>query len=84
MKHIYWRPRGLSRIALVLIAVLSLASLAAVEIFQIKVKQPYYKEKMMASRLTREAFEMIKAERIRKKIEIDPDVDPTQSGLVGE
>jgi poly-gamma-glutamate system protein len=84
MKAIYWRPRGISPTALVLVAVLALMGLAAVELFQRKVKQPNYLEKLHASRLAREAFDVIKAERLRRGLAIDPETDPAQSGLIGE
>jgi poly-gamma-glutamate system protein len=83
MKKVYWRPRGVSRAALALIAVLAVAGLVSVEYFQIRTRQPYYSEKVEAAALAREAFEFIKDERPLKDIEIDPEADPTQSGLIG-
>lgn len=84
MKQIYWRPRGLSRTALLLIAILSLAGLASVEVFQVKVRQPLYREKILASRLALRAFETIKTERLRRRIKIDKEVDLSESGVLGE
>ena len=83
MKKIYWRPRGVSRAALTLIAVLAVAGLVSVEYFQIHTRQPHYREKVEAATLARDAFEFIKNERPLKDVEIDAESDPTGSGLIG-
>ncbi len=82
-RRIYWRPRGVSRTALVLIAVLSLVSMTAVEYYRVKKQQPYYKEKMSASRLARKAMDALKVAREKQKIAIDRDADPALTGLIG-
>jgi len=84
MKNIYWRPRGIPRTALVLIAILALSGLAAVEIFQTRQIQPHFREKIRASRLAYEAMTVLKQERINRRVPIDPDADPIESGMVGE
>jgi len=83
MKKIYWRPQGMSVTALVLICVFSVAGLLTVEIFQRKMKQPYYQEKVEAARLASEAMDFLKREKLRRGIIIDKDIDPLQSGLIG-
>lgn len=84
MIKIYWRPRQVSRTALILISLLSLGGFTAVEVFQIQSQQPFYQEKLAASRLTLAAFEALKTERTKRKHKIDLDSDPSGSGLVGE
>ena len=83
MKKVYWRPQSIPVVAFVLIALFSIAGLAVVEHFKILVKRPYYREKLEASRLALEAMELLKNERLRRGIPIDPDVDPAYSGLIG-
>jgi len=83
MKRLYWRPRKVSRKVLVVIAVMSILSLVAVESYRVEKKQPHYTKKIRASRLALKAFEAIKQERQRKRIAIDRNSDPTESGLIG-
>jgi len=81
---IYWRPKQVSRIALVAIAALSLCGFLAVERFKVQTKGRYYKEKMAASRLAADAFATLGRERQKQKHKPDPISDPTGSGLMGE
>jgi poly-gamma-glutamate system protein len=83
MKKLYWRPARATRPVLVLIGLVSIAAAAAVERLQLRRQQPHYREKLAASRLTQKAFLAIKGERLRRKIPIDPELDPQQSGLIG-
>ncbi len=83
MKKLYWRPRGISRSVLVLIALLSLLGLIAVEFLETRQRQPHYGEKLQAAQLALEAMEIIKAERLARGAEIDPEIDPAESGLIG-
>lgn len=83
MKKVYWRPRNVSRVVLVLLAVLSVAGLAAVERFRVHARQPYYQEKIAASQLAKRAMDHLLLERRQLSIEIDPEADPLQSGLIG-
>jgi poly-gamma-glutamate system protein len=46
-------------------------------------KQPVHREKIAASKLTQQAMETIKAERLRLGPEVDLEADPAQSGLIG-
>jgi len=84
MKKLYWRPRGISRSVLVLIAIISLLGLAAVELLGTRKKQPYFVEKFQAAQIALEGMEMIKADRQARGASFDPDLDPAQSGLIGE
>jgi poly-gamma-glutamate system protein len=83
VKKIYWRPRAVSRTALVLIALISLSGLSVVEHFSVVQKQPYYEEKMAASDLAARAMDRIYEARGRLGPEIDLTTDPAQSGLIG-
>ena len=83
MKRIYWRPQGVPRRAMVLIAVVALSALVAVEKFQVSTRQRNYPEKLHAARLALEAFNAVKSEKIARRIPIDPEADPYQTGLIG-
>ncbi|RIK85589.1 MAG: poly-gamma-glutamate system protein [Planctomycetota bacterium] len=83
MKKIYWRPRAVSRPALVLIALLSLSSLIVVERWPVRTEQDYLEEKRAAAELAQEAFDVIKKARQDVGPPIDPLVDPAESGLIG-
>jgi len=84
LKHITWRPTGVPRVALITIAALALVGMLAVDILQTKRVQPYYPEKMAAARLAEQAMKVLKEERIRRRIPIDRDTDPTESGMIGD
>ena len=63
---------------------MAVIGMVLVETWQVRERQPYYREKIKASRLALTAFETIKAEHIKKNIPIDPEADPALSGLVGQ
>jgi poly-gamma-glutamate system protein len=83
MKRVYWRPRGVSSNALVLIAAIAIASILVVESFPERTSQAYLQQMLEASKLANEAFTAIKRERGRRRIGIDPIADPSESGLIG-
>jgi poly-gamma-glutamate system protein len=83
MKKIYWRPRSISRTALLLISLLSIGGLLFVEYTRRKVEQPYYKEKIEAARLASECIEAVRARRIELGHPVDLAVDPADTGLIG-
>jgi poly-gamma-glutamate system protein len=83
MKRVYWRPPGVSRRALLLIAAVAVGVLALVEKFPVVRKQRWHDEKIAAARLTLDAFKAIKAEKQAKNIALDPDGDPQQTGMIG-
>jgi poly-gamma-glutamate system protein len=83
MKKIYWRPHRVSNMGLFLIALLSLGGLVSVENLKVKRRQPHFEEKVAAARLARNAMEVIKQERLRRKVPIDLEADPAKSGLIG-
>ncbi len=84
MKRIYWRPPGVSRTALLLIAVVALLGLAAVESFPMLREEPYHREKLAAAQLAKDSMAAIKAEKERLGIPINPEVDPYKIGMIGE
>jgi poly-gamma-glutamate system protein len=83
MKKIYWRPRAVSRPALLLIAIISLAGLLIVERWKVPQEQPYFQEKVKAANLASEAFQAVRAERVKLGPPIDPINDPAETGLIG-
>lgn len=83
MKRNYWMPRSTSSLALVAIAVLSLAGMGAVENWRTDSARPYLTEKLAAAKLARQAMDEIKTIRVERGIEIDPVTDISQSGLIG-
>jgi poly-gamma-glutamate system protein len=83
MKRIYWRPRGISRTVLALIAAFSVAGMIIVEHFQIRTRQPYFDEKLEASQLALKAMGIIQEERMLREPDIETLHDPTESGLIG-
>jgi poly-gamma-glutamate system protein len=83
MKKIYWRPSSVPRVILVVIAIVSIASMLSVELFKTKIKLPHYTEKMSAAREMKSAINIIRAYRIKNIGPIDTEVDPTGSGMIG-
>ena len=83
MKKIYWRPHRVSRVELILIAVIALVGIFLVETFPVRQQQPFYKEKLEAAKLAREAMQSIKEERKRRGYKIDVEADPAESGMIG-
>ena len=83
MRRIYWRPRGISNNALLVIAAISLAALLVVERFPERSSELYLEQMLEAAQLANESIKAIREERVSKKITIDPIADPTDSGLIG-
>ena len=83
MKKVYWRPKVVSRTALLLICGVSLVGLLLVEKFPVITEQPYQQEKLAAAKLAAKAFDTIWFERVRTGVEIDKTLDPTDSGVMG-
>ena len=84
MKRVYWRPPGVRRAALSLIACVALVALVAVQASPVKKKQRWYGEKMAAARLALRAMDQIKAEKARLGIVPDAEGDPQNTGLIGK
>ncbi|RJO71875.1 MAG: poly-gamma-glutamate system protein [Myxococcales bacterium] len=84
MKKLYWRPTRISLRLLWVVAFVAVIGLIAAENYTVQEKQPYYAEKIKASKLAQDAFNAIKAERLRLNLPSDPESDPAKSGLIGE
>ncbi len=65
------------------IALLSVLGIAAVELCKTRDYQPYYEEKLAAARLAGRCMDVIHQERLRRGHEIDLDLDPAGTGLIG-
>ncbi|TWT36926.1 hypothetical protein KOR34_18710 [Posidoniimonas corsicana] len=83
MKKVYWRPRTVSRTALLLIAMLSVAGLVISEFTKTEQRRPYRESKLAAARAAEEAFEIIKEARVEAGPPIDSDHDPSETGIIG-
>lgn len=83
MKTMYWQPQSVSRVALVLVAALAVSGYLVVEQWRTTVRQRYFQDKIRAARHAEAAFEVLKAARTRKRISIDPEIDPSGTGLLG-
>ncbi len=84
MKSLYWRPPGVSRAALLLIASVSVVALSAAEHLKVRREQPYYEVKLQAARLAERGMQAIKAEKRRLGIHPDLEIDPADTGMIGE
>jgi poly-gamma-glutamate system protein len=83
MKRSYFGPRGVSRAAMLLIAVIALGALIAVEKLKVMREQPWYAQKLAAARLASEAMGVIRSEKIARGIDLDREGDPGRTGLIG-
>jgi poly-gamma-glutamate system protein len=84
VKKLYWRPSGISRIELLLIAALAVVCLVTVENMQRVRRLPNFTTKLSAARLAQEGMSRIKLERLRRGAVFDPEADPQLSGMIGE
>lgn len=83
MKKLYWKPTRTSWQIHVIIAIVAILCIASVEIFKVKIKKPNYQDKIKAAQLMESSMKLIKKARLEKIGAIDPEVDPTESGIVG-
>jgi poly-gamma-glutamate system protein len=83
VKRIYWRPKSASSNALLVIAATAVAAVTVVEVFPERTSELYLQQMLEASSLSSEAMKVIRAERERRRISVDPIADPTGSGLIG-
>lgn len=83
MKRIYWRPRGVSTNALLVLAALSTVSIGLVETFPERQSEIYLNQMLEASQIANEAIRVVRSERGARKIPVDPIADPSDSGLIG-
>ncbi|GAA4429130.1 poly-gamma-glutamate system protein [Bremerella cremea] len=83
MKKIYWRPKTVSRTALMLIASVAVAGLAIVENVRVDRKTRYYEEKLIATEAASKGMETLYLARAELGYEVDPSLDPGRSGMIG-
>jgi poly-gamma-glutamate system protein len=84
VQKLYWRPAQVSTLVHVLVAVIAIATLLSVERFQVSLVQDHFEEKLQAANRMRKGMEVIRLHRIQNVAPIDREVDPADSGLIGE
>jgi poly-gamma-glutamate system protein len=84
MSRLYWRPPGISRTALVLVALVAGAAHVAVEALPTVRKQSSYRDKIQAARLAEQGMAAIKAEKLGRGYRAARQVDPVETGMIGE
>lgn len=84
MKALYWRPQRISLKAVFVVTFVAFCGFAAVETFRVEERQPYHTQKMKAARTALRAFRALKEARLSRRLPIDPETDPSSSGLIGE
>ncbi len=67
-----------------MIAAVSVVMLVATERLLSEQRQPHYEAKIAAAKLARDGMEAIKEEKIKLGMRIDPQVDPAETGMIGE
>ncbi len=83
MKKLIWKPSTVSWQIHLVIAIMAVIGLLIVESFKINVKQPYYKEKILAAQYMLKGMEILKQRRLQKIGPINKVIDPMRSGLIG-
>ncbi|MFT7173832.1 MAG: poly-gamma-glutamate system protein [Paracoccaceae bacterium] len=83
MTKVYWRPRAVSKTALMLISVLSLGGLILVEHIRVEKKQDFHEEKLAAAEKATKAFSVIREARAATNHPIDLANDPANTGIIG-
>lgn len=84
MQKIYWRPAQISRWVHILVAVLAVAILLLAERFQAVRVQPHFEEKLEAASRMRSGLEILRVQRVRNVAPVDREVDPADSGIIGQ
>lgn len=83
MKRLYWRPQKVSQTALLLVAAIALFGLFAVEMLTVHQSTPRAAEKLEAAKLAEEYFHVIRGARAERGYPLNPELDPSRSGLIG-
>jgi len=84
VQKLYWRPARISSLVHLLIAVIAIASLLSAERFQVVRIQQHFEQKLQAANQMHRGMEIIRLHRIKKVAPVDRELDPADSGLVGE
>jgi poly-gamma-glutamate system protein len=84
MKKLYWRPQKASWKTVLIIASIAAIALITVESSKRAVNDPLLDAKVAAASRAEQGMAVIKAERERLGHPIDPELDPSQSGMIGK
>ena len=84
MKKIYWRPSGVSRSMMMMMAGFAIIGLLSVELFKTNITQKMYKEKLRAAKQMESAINILSQKRAEVTGHIDLESDPARSGLIGQ
>ena len=84
MKNIYWRPRKISRTALVWLTVAAIGAMTVLELAPDQQVAGQREAKLEASRLAAVGMDLIKAERLRRGHDIVAEFDPGETGMIGQ
>lgn len=82
-RKMYWRPHKVSRVELIFVSLLALGAFIALQRWPVTEHMAHHGEKLAAARLARRGLDAIRAERLKRGDAPDPEVDPAQSGLIG-
>lgn len=83
MQKLYWRPAHVSRVVHVLVAVIAVGVLLSAERFQVTHVQPDFAAKLQAAKRMERGMEVVRTYRVRNVAALEPEVDPTKSGMIG-
>lgn len=84
MQKLYWRPAQVSRLVHVLVALIAVAALLSAERFQVVKVQPHFDEKLEAATRMSRGMELLRVHRVRNVAPLDRELDPTDSGMIGQ
>ena len=83
MKKLYWRPSKVSWKIHLVIALLAVGGMATVEVMKTTRRQALHQTKVKAANQMHKAMMVIRSERLARLGSIDAEVDPAQTGLIG-
>lgn len=83
MQKLYWRPARISSLVHLLVAIIAIAGLLSVERFQVIQVQQHFEKKLQAANRMHRGMEIIRLYRIKYVAEVDREVDPADSGMIG-
>ena len=84
MQRLYWRPAQVSRLVHLLVATIAVGLLLTAERFQVVRVQPHFNQKREAANQMRRGMEAVRVHRVRHVASVDREIDPTDSGLIGQ
>ena len=83
MQKLYWRPTHVSRVVHVLVAAIACGALLGAERFQRTRVEPDFEERVTAAQRMERGMEILRSYRTRHVAEVDAEIDPTRSGMIG-